>query len=86
MATRYPDLKRRPRQPAAGREYRTRRPQLPRRPRFGVLKGNAEGSQPEVRRNFEASLEVLKTLSRRLRASEARFYQQQAAKKQETAG
>jgi aspartyl-tRNA(Asn)/glutamyl-tRNA(Gln) amidotransferase subunit A len=32
---------------------------LPRRPRLGVLKGNAEGSQAEVRRNFEASLEVL---------------------------
>lgn len=29
------------------------------RPRIAVLKGNAEGSQPEVRRNFEASLEVL---------------------------
>jgi aspartyl-tRNA(Asn)/glutamyl-tRNA(Gln) amidotransferase subunit A len=32
---------------------------MPRRPRLGVLKGNAEGSQAEVRRNFEASLEVL---------------------------
>lgn len=32
---------------------------LPARPRLGVLKGNAEGSQAEVRRNFEASLEVL---------------------------
>jgi aspartyl-tRNA(Asn)/glutamyl-tRNA(Gln) amidotransferase subunit A len=32
---------------------------LPRRPRLGVLKGNAEGSQAEVRRNFEASLQVL---------------------------
>lgn len=32
---------------------------LPRRPRLGVLKGNAEGAQPEVRRNFQASLEVL---------------------------
>jgi aspartyl-tRNA(Asn)/glutamyl-tRNA(Gln) amidotransferase subunit A len=32
---------------------------LPRRPRLGVLKGNAAGSQAEVRRNFEASLEVL---------------------------
>jgi aspartyl-tRNA(Asn)/glutamyl-tRNA(Gln) amidotransferase subunit A len=32
---------------------------LPRRPRLGVLKGNAEGSQAEVRRSFEASLEVL---------------------------
>jgi aspartyl-tRNA(Asn)/glutamyl-tRNA(Gln) amidotransferase subunit A len=27
--------------------------------RIGVLKGNAEGSQPEVRRNFDASLEAL---------------------------
>lgn len=32
---------------------------LPRRPRLGVLKGNAEGSQAEVRANFQASLEVL---------------------------
>ena len=30
-----------------------------RRPRVGVLKGLAEGSQPEVRRSFEASLERL---------------------------
>lgn len=32
---------------------------LPARPRIGVLKGNAEGSQGEVRRNFEATLQVL---------------------------
>ena len=32
---------------------------LPRRPRIGVLKGNAEGAQAEVRANFAASLEVL---------------------------
>ncbi|MDB4948861.1 MAG: Amidase [Gemmatimonadetes bacterium] len=30
-----------------------------RRMRIGVLKGNAEGSQPEVRRNFDAALEAL---------------------------
>jgi aspartyl-tRNA(Asn)/glutamyl-tRNA(Gln) amidotransferase subunit A len=30
-----------------------------RRPRIGILKGNAEGSQAEVRRNFEASVEAL---------------------------
>jgi aspartyl-tRNA(Asn)/glutamyl-tRNA(Gln) amidotransferase subunit A len=31
----------------------------PRRPRIGVLKGNAEGSQAEVRRNFQAPLEIV---------------------------
>lgn len=32
---------------------------LPARPRIGVLKGVAEGSQPEVRRAFDRSMEVL---------------------------
>jgi aspartyl-tRNA(Asn)/glutamyl-tRNA(Gln) amidotransferase subunit A len=41
------------------RPYRAADARLPARPRIGVLKGNAEGSQAEVRRNFEASLAVL---------------------------
>lgn len=44
---------------SADRPYRhSATPARPaRRPRVGVLKGLAEGSQPEVRRNFEASVE-----------------------------
>jgi aspartyl-tRNA(Asn)/glutamyl-tRNA(Gln) amidotransferase subunit A len=41
-------------QPFSNRPTRTAR-----RFRIGILKGNAEGSQPEVRRNFEASIEAL---------------------------
>jgi len=42
---------------SADRPYRHTATRSTRRPRIGVLKGLAEGSQPEVRRNFEASVE-----------------------------
>jgi aspartyl-tRNA(Asn)/glutamyl-tRNA(Gln) amidotransferase subunit A len=42
---------------SADRPYRHAATRSTRRPRIGVLKGLAEGSQPEVRRNFEASVE-----------------------------
>ena len=50
-----------PRDPsAAARPYAVRAQQgLPRRPRIGVLKGLAEGSQAGTRRNFEAALEKI---------------------------
>jgi aspartyl-tRNA(Asn)/glutamyl-tRNA(Gln) amidotransferase subunit A len=42
---------------SADQPYRHSAARSGRRPRIGVLKGLAEGSQPEVRRNFEASVE-----------------------------
>jgi aspartyl-tRNA(Asn)/glutamyl-tRNA(Gln) amidotransferase subunit A len=44
---------------SADRPYRHTAARPARRMRIGVLKGLAEGSQPEVRRNFEASVEQL---------------------------
>jgi Asp-tRNA(Asn)/Glu-tRNA(Gln) amidotransferase A subunit family amidase len=44
---------------ALGRRFQAPLAPAARRYRLGILRGTLEGTQPEVRRNFEASLEVL---------------------------